>query len=283
MNRKVGIFSLLPILILGIGFAFYSKSSAGAAGVNWRIATDATVFANPCPLEVVKITRADGKPLAMNEGFRSTAEALSNASVIVRNVTDKEIKQASLVFYLVDSQGRVKAKSSYPMKIADLHPTSEKGVAINAGIIQQMKRLSEKSGVPLTQLRLSVDWMELSDATRWMIGQTLVQHPDKPERWYPQEMSIAKLRELEARDGAQNGITVENAKSSALMCECCHLGWVDFLDTCQGTNCGAYEAPWQNFWYSPFEPGTYNIDNALYECGPGCTSYPWMWVSNCLP
>ncbi|HMV87175.1 MAG TPA: hypothetical protein PLD20_20790 [Blastocatellia bacterium] len=285
MKRTLGSSIILAVLVLGACFAFLGKPSA-ATGLDWRIATDAAQFTqNPCPVEIVKIARADGKLIPLNEGFRSTEDALSGASITVRNVGNKKATRASLVFYLVDAQsGRVKAMSSYPMNVTDIAVTDEKSVAISAGMIEQMKRLSEKSDVPLTQLRLSVDWVGLSDGTRWMLGQTLVQHPDKPERWYPQGMPIAKLRELEARDDAQNGFTVENAKSSALWCECCHLGWIDFLDTCSGNgNCAAYEAPWRNWWYSPVEPGTFNIDTALYECSPGCTSYPWTWVSNCTP
>lgn len=285
MNRRMGFSILLTVLVLGVCLAFLGKPSA-ASGLDWRIST--TEFTqNPCPVEIIKLTRADGKPLALNEDFRSTVEALSGASVTVRNASDKGIKQASLVFFLVDAQTNYpKAKSTHPLMLKDVATAATAETRIDGELIQQLQRLSQRSGIPLTQLRLGVDWAELSDATRWMLGTTLVRSVDRPERWYPKGSPLIGQRSSVGESNATFVSAKSNAGNAgaALWCECCHLGYVDFLPCSpEETICRFYEAAWQNWWSSPFDPGTYNIDTVLVECAPGCYSYPYTWVSNCIP
>jgi len=284
MKRKIEIFATLFMLALAIGLtAFYGRSSAAKATVlELRIANAVDVFKQePMPVTVTKVTQG-GKPLKFSEAFTATTDALSNATVSVRNVSNKEIKALSLVFYLVDPiTERPKAmSSSVRFKEAIAAGATAEGT-IDSALVGQLQRLSQHVELPLTQLRLGIDWAEFSDSTRWMSGRILARDTAQAGKWYVQGSNQAFQETPGPRLQGEKAV-FSKVSTSALWCECCQLAGTLMIG-CQRPNAegcpGTVEN--QNFAGGPDYPGYDNFDTVAVECSTNCFQYPFRVVSHC--
>lgn len=264
-------------LVAGL-VAYYGRSSlAKSAAIEWRIANAIDEFQDEAmPIAVTKISQG-GKAIRFDEPFGMSAEALANASVGIRNVSDKEIKDLSLVLALIDPQtNKMKAMSSSVKFNVKIPANGQASGVIDSKVVGELKRLSVRSKIPLTQLRINIDWVEFADSTRWMYGMTLLSDPERPGNWYVKGAHDLYRSELLKKE-RQGGNAVYSKAGTQF--DCYYLAYTQNIPCDPIETCG-YNVQQQNF--SSFQNGPkLNFDFVYTECAPGCTAYPMRVVGSC--
>ncbi|HMV87793.1 MAG TPA: hypothetical protein PLD20_22605 [Blastocatellia bacterium] len=285
MNRKAEIFATVSMLMLAIGVTIHYSQAPLAAKANvfeWRISNTTNEFqGEPAPVVINKIAR-EGKTMKFGETFNAPMDGLTNASVHIRNVSDKEIKDIAVVLMLVDpATNRPKAKSSTLKFKGRITPNGEATGIIDTALVDQIQRLSKHSGVPLTQLRLGIDWVEFSDSSRWMYGAILLLDPERPGRWYVKGTYPAYQEYL--KQNPQGGDAVYSKASTQSACSCCYLSSSYYIG-CQrypDTQACPGSVLLENFTTFPIGGPKYNFDAVMIECSTNCFQYPWQITGSC--
>jgi hypothetical protein len=278
MNRRIQLTIVTCMLMLAVGLSvrYIKPTSAKSAAFEWKIANAIDNTAGEAaPVTILKINQ-NGKALKFGEAFSAPAEALTNASVVVHNTTNKWVKDLSVALMLVDpNTNRPRAMTPSLQFNGGITAYGEATGTISDKIIKSVQELSKHTGIPLTQIRLGISYVEFTDSTRWMHGMTLLEDQERPGKWYVKgyyDVYLEALKRSQKNDGAAyNSISTQPF--------CAYLAWVDTNIPCDG-GCKTFQ---ENFTSIPNAPTPSLFDFVYVQCTPppACYSSPLRITGGC--